>query len=224
MSESSGGPGRLVGLASPGVFLSMLLLGGCTLAGRPVSPPPDPAHVDPARPGAPGLGWTETGIASWYGHPYHGRTTASGEVYDMEARTGAHRTLPFGTRIRVENLDNGRTATLTINDRGPFVEGRILDVSRRIAQELDMLGPGTARVRITVLEAPAPRQCWMVQIGAYRRERDARRYQDRFGAEGLRARITPSGDGLFRIFVGPFNAEEEARGVIRRHGGFLVGC
>ncbi len=142
----------------------------------------------------------------------------------MEARTGAHRTLPFGTRIRVENLDNGRIATLTINDRGPFVEGRILDVSRRIARELDMLGPGTARVRITVLEAPEPRECWMVQIGAYQRERDARRYQDRLGAEGLRARITPSGDGLFRIFVGPFNAEEEARGVLRRHGGFLVGC
>ena len=70
----------------------------------------------------------------------------------MEARTGAHPTLPFGTRIRIENLDNGRTATLTINDRGPFVKERIVDVSRRVARELGMLGPGTARVRITVLE------------------------------------------------------------------------
>jgi rare lipoprotein A len=130
----------------------------------------------PRPPCPPGPGWTEVGIASWYGNPYHGRTTASGEVYDMEARTGAHRTLPFGTRLRVDNLDNGRTATLTINDRGPFVEARILDVSRRIARELDMLGPGTAQVRITVLEAPGPSRCWMVQIGAYERERDARDY------------------------------------------------
>jgi rare lipoprotein A len=90
-------------------------------------------------------------MASWYGEPFHGRRTASGEVYDMEAMTCAHRTLPFGARIRVENLDNGRSTTLTVNDRGPFVEGRIVDVSRRGARELGMLGPGTARVRITVV-------------------------------------------------------------------------
>jgi rare lipoprotein A len=99
-------------------------------------------------------GWTEAGVASWYGQPHHGNPTASGETFDQEAATGAHRTLPFGTRIRVENLDNGRSATLTINDRGPFVKDRIVDVSRRIARELGMLGPGTARVRIMVLELP----------------------------------------------------------------------
>jgi rare lipoprotein A len=75
----------------------------------------------------------------------------------MEALTGAHPTLPFGTRIRVENLDNGRSATLTVNDRGPFVKDRIVDVSRRVARELGMLGPGTARVRITVLDRATPR-------------------------------------------------------------------
>lgn len=90
-------------------------------------------------------------MASWYGNPFHGRATASGETYDMEAMTAAHPTLPFGTRVRVENLDNGRSATVTINDRGPFVKDRILDVSRKAARELGMLGPGTARVRITVL-------------------------------------------------------------------------
>ncbi len=74
----------------------------------------------------------------------------------MEAPTGAHRTLPFGTRLRVENLDNGRSTTLTINDRGPFAKKRILDVSRRVAEELGMLGPGTARVRITILEVVQP--------------------------------------------------------------------
>jgi rare lipoprotein A len=74
----------------------------------------------------------------------------------MEGMTCANPTLPFGTRIRVENLDNGRSATLTVNDRGPFVKGRIVDVSRRGARELGMLGPGTARVRITVLDRPFP--------------------------------------------------------------------
>jgi rare lipoprotein A len=115
----------------------------CTLVAARSAPLPSLDDLGP--------GWTQTGIASWYGEPFHGRTTASGETYDMEAATGAHPSLPFGTRIRVENLDNGRTADLTINDRGPFAKGRILDVSRRIARELDMIGPGTARVRITVL-------------------------------------------------------------------------
>ncbi|MFH1763527.1 MAG: septal ring lytic transglycosylase RlpA family protein [Gemmatimonadota bacterium] len=126
----------------------VLLLHGCALAGGPAAPPPSPGGL-PA-------GWSEVGMASWYGHPYHGRATASGESYDMEAPTGAHRTLPFGTRLRVENLDNGRSATLTINDRGPFAKERILDVSRRVAEELGMLGPGTARVRITILEVHQP--------------------------------------------------------------------
>ena len=120
---------------------------GCSLAGGHPARTPVPS-VESAS------GWTESGAASWYGQPHHGNPTASGEIFDQEAATGAHRTRPFGTRIRVENLDNGRSATLTINDRGPFVKDRILDVSRRIARELGMLGPGTARVRITVLELP----------------------------------------------------------------------
>jgi rare lipoprotein A (peptidoglycan hydrolase) len=135
--------------AGPVAWLPVvLLLHGCALAGGHATPPPPPGE-------SPG-GWSEVGMASWYGHPYHGRATASGEVYDMEAPTGAHRTLPFGTRLRVENLDNGRSTTLTINDRGPFAKERILDVSRRVAEELGMLGPGTARVRITILEVHQP--------------------------------------------------------------------
>jgi rare lipoprotein A len=221
---TSGNERRRVLLAQELLVLAALGLSGCSLVGRPVPPAPSQVHPLPPVTGVPGPGWTDVGVASWYGNPYHGRSTASGEVYDMEAPTGAHRTLPFGTRLRVDNLDNGRTATLIINDRGPFVEGRILDVSRRIARDLDMLGPGTARVRITVLEAPGPPRCWMVQIGAHERERDARRFRERLESEGLRARITASGDGLFRIFVGPFELEDHARRVIRRHGGLLVGC
>lgn len=91
------------------------------------------------------------GTASWYGPKYHGRTTASGERYDMEALTAAHRTLPFGTRVRVTNLVNGRKIVLKVNDRGPFIAGRVIDVSRRAARELDFLEAGLAEVRIEVL-------------------------------------------------------------------------
>jgi rare lipoprotein A len=121
-----------------------LLVQGCAVVGGASAPAPAPEDL--------ATGWTETGVASWYGHPFHGRITASGEVYDMNDPTCAHQFLPFGTRLRVENLDNGRSTTLTVNDRGPFVDRRILDVSRWGAQELEMIGPGTARVRITILE------------------------------------------------------------------------
>lgn len=95
----------------------------------------------------------ETGVASYYHDSLHGNTTASGDVYDREALTAAHRSLPFGTTVLVRNLDNGRSARLTINDRGPFVEGRILDVSHRAAQVLGFLDAGLARVSLEIVEA-----------------------------------------------------------------------
>jgi rare lipoprotein A len=93
----------------------------------------------------------ERGQASWYGHPYHGRTTASGEVYDMNDLTAAHRTLPFGTRVEVTNLDNGRSVVVRINDRGPFKKGRIIDLSRSAARKLDMIEAGVVPVRVVLL-------------------------------------------------------------------------
>jgi rare lipoprotein A len=116
------------------------------MVGRPVPPSAPP----------PPTGAIEEGIASWYGRPFHGRRTASGEVYDMEAATAAHPSLPFGTRVRVHNLETGRATVLRINDRGPFVRGRIIDVSRRGARELGLLEPGIARVRVEILELPGP--------------------------------------------------------------------
>lgn len=90
-------------------------------------------------------------MASYYADKFHGRKTANGEVYDQNKMTAAHRTLPFGTRVRVTNLENARSVELRINDRGPFVEGRIIDVSYRAAQELDFVRAGLARVRVEVL-------------------------------------------------------------------------
>jgi rare lipoprotein A len=100
------------------------------------------------------IGSTETGIASWYGVPYHGRPTASGEIYDMEQLTAAHRTFPFGTWLEVTDLDNGKKVEVRINDRGPFVKHRVIDLSRGAARDIAMLGPGTARVRLKVIAPP----------------------------------------------------------------------
>src|SRR5439155_27377541 len=104
-------------------------------------------------PAAARLGATETGVASWYGHPYHGRHAANGEIYDMEKMTAAHRTLPFGTWVRVKNLENNKTVDVRIIDRGPFVGGRILDLSHAAAVSVDMIGPGTAKVKLTIIRA-----------------------------------------------------------------------
>ena len=99
-----------------------------------------------------GLDTVQTGIASYYGSKYHGRKTASGEVFDMYGLTAAHKHLPLGSRIEVTNLNNNKKLVVRINDRGPFVKGRILDLSYGAAQELDMIESGTAPVRIKVLE------------------------------------------------------------------------
>ena len=101
------------------------------------------------------LGYEERGLASWYGQPYHGRATASGEIFDMERLTAAHPRLPFGVTTRVVNLANGKSVEVKINDRGPFVAGRIIDLSRGAARQIDLLGPGVTRVRIKVIAAPA---------------------------------------------------------------------
>lgn len=93
------------------------------------------------------------GVASWYGYPHHGRLTASGRRFDMHELTAAHRTLPFGTRLRVTNLINGRSVIVSITDRGPFVKPRVLDLSYAAAREIGMIGPGTAPVRLEVLES-----------------------------------------------------------------------
>src|SRR5579884_4045440 len=100
------------------VSLAILALAGCAKH----------HHVTTRTPSPPAVQGVETGLASWYGHPYHGRPAANGEIYDMESFTAAHRTLPFGTRVRVTNLTNQKTVEVRIIDRGPFVDGRIIDL------------------------------------------------------------------------------------------------
>jgi rare lipoprotein A len=123
-------------------LLVAVSLGGCAGYPRHVSyPSPSPSHTASTA-------YSKEGIASWYGPGFHGRKTASGERFNQRDLTCAHRTLPFGTRLKVTNLANGEILIVTVNDRGPFVKNRIVDLSREAARRLDILGTGTARVRL----------------------------------------------------------------------------
>ena len=154
----------------------------------------------------PLVGGMEVGLASWYGHPYHGRSSASGEIYDMDQFTAAHRTLPFGTLVRVVNLDNEKSVEVRINDRGPFVDDRVIDLSHAAAQAIGMIGPGTARVRVEVIQAPAapPPGLYAVQVGAFQYRANAERVriemEARYGAARLVLR--PGDPALWRVLVG----------------------
>jgi rare lipoprotein A len=121
---------------------------GCATRTRASVPHP---LSNPAR-----VGWTETGIASWYGNPYDGRRTASGEIFDMQQLTAAHRTLPFNTWLEVTNLSNRKSVEVRVTDRGPFIKGRIIDLSLASAREIDMIREGVVRVRIKVIAHPGP--------------------------------------------------------------------
>jgi len=199
---------------------------GCGRRAARVSAPPAPARI----------GTTQTGVASWYGAPYHGRRAASGEIYDMEQLTAAHRNLPFETWVEVTNLSNGRTVPVRINDRGPFVHGRVIDLSQAAAREIGMLAPGTARVRLRVIEPPAgagshsspqpslPVAWYAVQAGAF---------ADRNRAESLCAAMIDAfaearviqGDGtppLWHVLVGREMTIEQANDLaarVRQQGG-----
>jgi rare lipoprotein A len=139
----------------------MLFAAGC--ARRSTARLPSPPASVPAK-----IGSTETGIASWYGVPYHGRPTASGEIFDMEKLTAAHRALPFETWVEITNLSNGKQVDVRITDRGPFVRGRIIDLSLAAARQIDMVGTGTARVRLKVIDAPAMNPPVTVEVPAVR--------------------------------------------------------
>jgi len=175
-------------------------------------------HIPP--PARPGPSYSETGTASWYGRPYHGRPAANGEIYDMEKLTAAHRTLPFNTWVRVHDLDNSKTVEVRINDRGPFVDGRIIDLSHAAAREIHMLGPGSARVRIEVIRAPerAETGAFAVQVAAFRNhgnaERLRSRMQSRYGSARLMQRAeTP---GVWFVLVGSETSEDAAKGLALR--------
>lgn len=156
----------------------------------------------------------QDGVASWYGGKFHGRQTASGEVYDKDGLTCAHRTLPFGTVLLVTNLDNGRRARLRVNDRGPFVRGRVLDCSEGAARELGFHGAGLARVRLDVLgQLPDPDDARLSSADRRRLRRLLRRAERRGSPVPSDAPLVPVDleAGQFLIQVGAFAEEANAQ-------------
>jgi rare lipoprotein A len=112
-----------------------------------------PAQTElPIQPASGKILLTLEGIASYYANDFHGKQTSNGEFFDMNALTAAHRTFPFGTKVRVTNLENNKIVVVRVNDRGPFKEGRMMDLSMGAAKEIDLIRTGTARVRLEVLE------------------------------------------------------------------------
>ena len=204
-----------------------VLLSGChrhKVAQGPL--PPAPSAPVPAETPAtatvtpPTAESGETGVASWYGYPFHGRAAASGDIYDMEQMTAAHKTLAFGTMVRVHDLDNDKTVDVRINDRGPFVDGRIIDLSHAAARAIEMIGPGTARVRLEILSAPAPLAPahFGVQVGAFRNRENAERLRRLMEAKYGRARLVERTDtpGLWHVVVGMESTQDGAAALADR--------
>lgn len=144
---------------------------------------------------------TEEGLASWYGGKFQGRATASGEIYDAAQMTAAHKSLPFGTLVKVTNLENGKEVLVRINDRGPFVAGRIIDLSRAAAVSLGMAGSGVARVRVESLKEFAPRRFFILQFGSFREEANARALAGKMKALGFQTVLEHPGGGIVRVIV-----------------------
>ena len=175
-------------------------------------------------------GGSQTGLASWYGPDFHGKRTSNKEIYDMYDMTAAHRTLPFGTQVVVTNLENGLAATVRINDRGPFVGDRIIDLSYAAARVLGMIGPGTARVRLDIIRGASPPPGaggWSVQAGSFISKDNASRLARELEARGyegvkLTAYETPA-QVYYRVRVGAPD-EDSARALARRlnEDGYVV--
>src|ERR1035437_8723677 len=198
------------------VVAATVALAGCGHKKRArVTPPRTPRTPAVVQPGH-----TEQGTASWYGHPYHGRAAANGEIYDMEKMTAAHRTLPFNTWVRVYDLDNNRTGEVRVTGRGPFVAGRIIDLSHAAARQLELIGPGVARVRIEVIRTPpnAVPGLFAVQVGAFRDRANAERLRSRMEARYGSARLLQRAENpaVWRVLVGAETSEDGANHLAER--------
>jgi rare lipoprotein A len=200
------------------ILVAVAALAGCA---KKAPPPPGKGPSPGGRPGE----IFQRGEASWYGNEFHGRKTASGEVYDQWAMTAAHRTLPFQTWVRVENTANGKTVDVRITDRGPFIHGRVIDLSRGSARVIDLERMGVARVELRLLgrrasppqERPDPplvevdphKGLFDVQTGAFTDPGRARKQRDRLKRDYKGVHIVRFGE-FYRVRIGPFDKRSEA--------------
>jgi rare lipoprotein A len=187
----------------------LLFLGGChkqrVVATLPIGSAPPNVILPPDE---------KIGLASWYGDPYHGRRTSNGETYNKYGMTAAHRTLPFDTMVKVNNLENGRNVKVRINDRGPFKDNRVIDLSYAAAKEINMIGPGTAKVSLEVLQVVSNPFPLTIQVGSFRDRNHAEEAK-----KSLQKRYTPvlikkfeSTEGkYYRVLVGEYPTPIQAR-------------
>lgn len=227
-----------------------MLLAGCQSAQRPSKAPQTPAASSGTAPSGSRAndktdpyvvlgkryvplksaeGYRERGVASWYGPKFHGRPTANGERFDMDAMTAAHKTLPLPTYAEVTNLRNGRRIVVRINDRGPFVDNRLIDLSRAAARALDMVGPGTTLVDVRVVPGPGGGRiadvavtpmaeqnlpnAFFVQVGAFsdaaNAQRVVRTLEDGGFGDVLMQALSRNGQQLHRVRLGPIASVEQ---------------
>jgi rare lipoprotein A len=218
------------------LLFCLLSIDGCrTAVVPPQAPPPGTKPPKPYKvlgqwhqPIASAHGFRERGVASWYGPTFHGKRTANGEIYDMHAMTAAHKILPLGTRVRVTNLENNRQVDLRINDRGPFVRGRVIDLSYRAAQDLGLAGKGTGEVEVVALASgssggtagAANRESsadftvglFTFQVGAFVNPDNANRLKDKLSQTYADVHITVHNDGFqtfHRVRVGRYTSLNE---------------
>ena len=215
-----------------------LLLSGCSHRSARVNVPPPPSIPEnpppaatssvpsvPSQPApAPAIRqpiFVETGIASWYGPPYHNRKSSDGEIYNMNALTAAHRTLPLGSIVRVTNVSTQHSVVVRITDRGPFIPGRIIDLSLAAAKAVDVWRAGLARVKVELLQTPAPLNAggrWAVQIGAFEDQESATELRDHLARRYNTARVhefaSPTGNWWLQVRV-PQDDKQRAEEVAR---------
>ncbi len=203
-------------------LITIVLLCSCAERAIPQEPVPgplvpapvsQPAQSSTAAPPAVRQTYRETGTAGWYGREFHGRKTESGETFDMNALSAAHRTLPLGTIIRVTSLENFKSIKVKVNDSGPFVKDLILELSFGAARELGFADQGTARVKIEALEHVRESPLYTVQAAVFAEEENAKLLKERLSRKFEVITIVPFVSNLgkfYRVRVGSYSAEEKA--------------
>ena len=201
--------------------VALLLITGCGITKRGTDLSDDPApKLENVKGEAPVI---ETGVSSWYGPNFHGKLTANGEIYDMNGVTAAHRTLPFNSILLVENLDNGKTVEVRVNDRGPYAKNRIIDLSRGAAKKIDMIGPGTARVRLYLLEGDLENSritdikvpTYTVQLGSFQKKREAERKSSEIDGSRVET-IKDNSKTFYRVYFGTYTDPDDAKKQMQR--------
>jgi len=172
------------------------------------------------------IGYTQRGIASWYGPDFHGRYTSNGEIYNMYAYTAAHKTLPMNTIVKVTNLNNGKSVIVRINDRGPFVKGRIIDLSYAAGKKIGLDITGTAPVVLKVIGFKGKNYVngYMIQIGAFLRKKGAKITANKYKKFGYNTVVLKQND-FYKVYITGFKTYNEAKRfkITHKLAGFIVG-